>query len=136
MGDTRLSPARRAADRARLADEVVDVLVVGGGLSGAWVALDAAVRGLAVGLLEAGDWAAGASGRPAVLLSRAGTPARTALRERGRLLRTAAPHLVRSVPLVCPRPTPALAASGARRGPGLMRSRTARCPARGPGRRP
>jgi glycerol-3-phosphate dehydrogenase len=108
VGDTRLSPARRAADRARLADEVVDVLVVGGGLSGAWVALDAAVRGLAVGLLEARDWAAGSSGRPAVLLSRAGTPARTALRERGRLLRTAAPHLVRSVPLVCPRPTPAL----------------------------
>ncbi|SDX76230.1 glycerol-3-phosphate dehydrogenase [Geodermatophilus africanus] len=108
MGDTRLSPARRAADRARLADEVVDVLVVGGGLSGAWVALDAAVRGLAVGLLEAHDWAAGSSGRPAVLLSRAGTPVRTALRERSRLLRTAAPHLVRPVPLVCPRPTPAL----------------------------
>jgi glycerol-3-phosphate dehydrogenase len=108
VGDTRLSPARRAADRARLADEVVDVLVVGGGLSGAWVALDAAARGLAVGLLEARDWAAGSSGRPAVLLAQAGTPARTALRERSRLLRTAAPHLVRPVPLVCPRSTPAL----------------------------
>ncbi len=108
MGDTRLSPARRAADRARLADEVVDVLVVGGGLSGAWVALDAAARGLTVGLLEARDWAAGSSGRPAVLLARAGTPARTALRERSRLLRTTAPHLVRPVPLVYPRPTPAL----------------------------
>jgi len=105
VGRTRLSPARRAADRARLADGVVDVLVVGGGLLGAWAALDAASRGLAVGLVEARDWAAGASGRPAVLLSGSG-PARTALRERARLLRTAAPHLVRPVSLLHLSPVP------------------------------
>ncbi|WP_448610031.1 FAD-dependent oxidoreductase [Geodermatophilus sp. URMC 60] len=108
MSRTQLSPARRAADRARLADEVVDVLVVGGGLTGAWVALDAASRGLAVGLMEARDWAAGSSGRPGVLLAQAGTPAGTARRERYRLLRTTAPHLVRPVPLVVPHPTPVL----------------------------
>ena len=94
MDRTRLSPARRAADRARLADGVVDVLVVGGGLTGASVALDAASRGLAVGLLEARDWAAGSSGRPAALLDRSGS----------RRLRTAAPHLVRPVPVLLPLP--------------------------------
>jgi glycerol-3-phosphate dehydrogenase len=106
VGRARLSPARRATDRARLADGVVDVLVVGGGLLGAWAALDAASRGLAVGLVEARDWAAGASGRPAVLLSGPGTPAWTAQRERARLLRTAAPHLARPVPRLFPSPVP------------------------------
>ena len=105
MNRTQLSPARRAADRARLAGEVVDVLVVGGGLTGAGVALDAASRGLSVGLLEARDWAAGSSGRPAVLLGRPGSVPRTALRERARLLRTTAPHLVRPVSLLQPLPT-------------------------------
>ena len=46
---TLLSPARRRADRAALADEVVDVLVIGGGVTGAGAALDAASRGLSVG---------------------------------------------------------------------------------------
>ena len=119
MSRTQLSPARRAADRARLAGEVVDVLVVGGGLTGAGVALDAASRGLSVGLLEARDWAAGSSGRPAVLLSRPGPSvaalSRVALRERSRLLRTAAPHLVRPVPVLLPMPapTPGRVAAGA-----------------------
>jgi glycerol-3-phosphate dehydrogenase len=103
---TQLSPARRAADRARLAGEVVDVLVVGGGLTGAGVALDAAGRGLSVGLLEARDWAAGSSGRPALLSGQSGLlQLRAALLERSRLLRTAAPHLVRPVSLVQPLPT-------------------------------
>ena len=65
---THLSPERRRADRARLADEVVDVLVIGGGVTGAGAALDAASRGLSVGLLEARDWAAGTSSRSSKLI--------------------------------------------------------------------
>ena len=65
---TLLSPARRRADRARLADEVVDVLVIGGGVTGAGAALDAASRGLSVGLLEARDWASGTSSRSSKLI--------------------------------------------------------------------
>src|SRR3712207_7577202 len=65
---TLLSPARRRADRARLAEEVVDVLVIGGGVTGAGAALDAASRGLSVGLLEARDWASGTSSRSSKLI--------------------------------------------------------------------
>ena len=68
MSRTLLSPARRRADRARLADEVVDVLVIGGGVTGAGAALDAASRGLSVALLEARDWAAGTSSRSSKLI--------------------------------------------------------------------
>ena len=107
MSRTQLSPARRAADRARLAGEVVDVLVVGGGLTGAGVALDAASRGLSVGLLEARDWAAGSSGRSALLLH-----ARRRSRRCARALRAAAPHLLRPVPLLLPLPVPGRARAG------------------------
>ncbi|HMK92909.1 MAG TPA: FAD-dependent oxidoreductase, partial [Thermoleophilia bacterium] len=52
--------ARRAQLR-RLADETFDVLVVGGGVTGCGVALDAATRGLSVALVEKRDFAAGTS---------------------------------------------------------------------------
>ncbi|RBY74751.1 FAD-dependent oxidoreductase [Geodermatophilus sp. TF02-6] len=108
MSRTQLSPQRRRADRARLADEVVDVLVVGGGPTGAGAALDAASRGLSVGLLEAGDWAAGARGRRGTLVPAAGSPVLgEAPRERARLVTTAAPHLVRPLPLLLPLTGPA-----------------------------
>src|SRR6187397_1019026 len=68
MDRTRLSRDRRRADRARLADEVVDVLVIGGGVTGAGAALDAASRGLSVAILEARDWAAGTSSRSSKLI--------------------------------------------------------------------
>jgi glycerol-3-phosphate dehydrogenase len=109
-----LSPERRRADRARLADEVVDVLVIGGGVTGAGAALDAASRGLSVGLLEARDWAAGTSSRSSTLipgglraLEQFAFPlVHEALSERSRLVRTIAPHLVRPLPLLLPLTAP------------------------------
>src|SRR3954452_16975649 len=117
MGDpsrTRLSPERRRADRARLADEVVDVLVIGGGVTGAGAALDAASRGLTVGLLEARDWAAGTSSRSSKLISgglRGLAPfavplVQEALRERAGLVRTTPPHLVTPLHLLLPLTAP------------------------------
>src|SRR5688572_28678311 len=107
---TLLSPERRRADRARLADEVVDVLVIGGGVTGAGAALDAASRGLSVGLLEARDWAAGTSSRSSKLihgglryLEQFAFPlVHEALSERARLVRTIAPHLVTPLPFLLP----------------------------------
>ena len=60
-GPAALSPARRATDLDAVAGAEVDVVVVGGGVTGAGVALDAATRGLSVVLLERTDLAAGTS---------------------------------------------------------------------------
>jgi len=87
----------------------VDVLVIGGGITGAGVALDAATRGYRVGLVEQADFAGGTSSRSTKLvhgglryLARAelGLVAE-ALRERGRLLHLA-PHLVQPQPFLLP----------------------------------
>jgi glycerol-3-phosphate dehydrogenase len=107
---TLLSPERRRADRARLTDEVVDVLVIGGGVTGAGAALDAASRGLSVGLLEARDWASGTSSRSSKLihgglryLEQLAFPlVHEALNERARLVQTIAPHLVTPLPFLLP----------------------------------
>ncbi|TFV53621.1 glycerol-3-phosphate dehydrogenase/oxidase [Blastococcus sp. TF02A-35] len=114
MTGTELSPERRRADRARLEDEVVDVLVIGGGVTGAGAALDAASRGLKVGLIEARDWAAGTSSRSSKLihgglryLEQMAFPlVHEALKERARLIRTIAPHLVRPLPFLLPLTAP------------------------------
>src|SRR5690606_4826005 len=58
---TSLNAARRAAALSTVADEVVDLLVVGGGVTGTGIALDAAARGLSVVLVEAEDLAWGTS---------------------------------------------------------------------------
>jgi glycerol-3-phosphate dehydrogenase len=106
----RLSPARRAADLARLRTERFDVLVVGGGVTGAGAALDAASRGLSVALVEAADLAAGTSSRSSKLIH-GGLRyleqlefglVHEALRERGLLAGRLAPHLVRPVPILVP----------------------------------
>lgn len=94
---------------ARLADEQFDVLVIGGGITGAGVALDAAARGLRVALVERGDLASGTSSRSSKLVhgglrylqQRELALVRESLAERQRLLRNA-PHLVRPVPFVIP----------------------------------
>lgn len=115
LGSASLNAARRAADlEALAAGERVDVLVVGGGITGAGVALDAASRGLSVALVERGDLAAGTSrwssklahgglrylaqGQPGIAWESA--------HERAILLR-AAPHLVSPLPMLVPL-TPAL----------------------------
>jgi glycerol-3-phosphate dehydrogenase len=115
MRSVALSPAAReaaleamAATRAPAAE--LDVLVVGGGVVGAGAALDAATRGLTVGLVEARDFASGTSSRSSKLIH-GGLRylemldfrlVAEALQERGLLLQTLAPHLVRPVPFLYP----------------------------------
>jgi glycerol-3-phosphate dehydrogenase len=93
----------------RLRRETFDLAVVGGGITGAWVARDAAMRGLSVALVERGDFASGTSSRSSRLVHGGLRYLRHAhislvregLRERGRLLRLA-PHLVRPIPFTIP----------------------------------
>jgi len=110
MTGTALSPAHRASSVARMAGETFDVLVVGGGVTGAGAALDAATRGLSVALVEARDYAAGASSKSSKLIH-GGLRylemldfglVREALTERGLLLTELAPHLVKPVPFLWP----------------------------------
>ncbi|HWE32941.1 MAG TPA: glycerol-3-phosphate dehydrogenase/oxidase [Solirubrobacteraceae bacterium] len=100
-----------ARDRAieSLAAERFDVVVIGGGITGAGVALDAATRGFSVALVEKADFAAGTSSRSSKLVH-GGLRylqnfdiglVREALLER-RLLVKLAPHLVHPLPLVVP----------------------------------
>jgi len=108
----RLSPLRRLADLRRLRKEQFDVLVIGGGVTGAGAALDAASRGLKVALVEARDLAAGTSSRSSKLIH-GGLRyleqlelhlVHEALTERGLLSTRLAPHLVRPVPILVPLP--------------------------------
>ncbi|HEU4425217.1 MAG TPA: glycerol-3-phosphate dehydrogenase/oxidase [Pilimelia sp.] len=106
-GHTSLSAARRARDLAELADGVrVDVLVVGLGVTGAGVALDAAARGLSVAAVDAHDLAFGTSrwssklvhGGLRYLISGDVSLAYESAVERDILLRRTAPHLVTPLP--------------------------------------
>ena len=100
----------RPAALRRLAAGPLDVLVVGGGITGAGAALDAASRGLRVGLVESRDLAAGTSSRSSKLIH-GGLRyleqgdfklVREALRERDLLVTRLAPHLVKPVPFLYP----------------------------------
>ena len=64
---TVLDPTRRAHDLDRMRSEHFDLVVIGGGVTGAGVALDAATRGLTVALVEQRDFAAGTSSRSSKL---------------------------------------------------------------------
>lgn len=102
--------SRRAALDRLAAGEAVDLVVIGGGATGAGVALDAATRGLSVVLLEAHDLAFGTSrwssklihGGLRYLASGALGLALESARERHVLLTRTAPHLVRPLPYVLP----------------------------------
>jgi glycerol-3-phosphate dehydrogenase len=105
-----LGPDARADAVARMGRERLDVLVVGGGITGVGCALDAASRGLAVGLVEAEDLAVGTSSRSSKLIHgglrylemlQFGL-VREALHERRLLLTRLAPHLVRPVEFLFP----------------------------------
>jgi len=107
---TALGPWHRDRSLRRMAGEVFDILVVGGGVTGTGAALDAASRGLSVALIEARDYAAGASSKSSKLIH-GGLRylemldfglVREALRERKLLLTELAPHLVRPVPFLWP----------------------------------
>jgi glycerol-3-phosphate dehydrogenase len=106
----KLGPAERTAALAELARTEQEVLVVGGGIVGAGVALDAATRGLSVGLVEARDFGSGTSSRSSKLIH-GGLRyleqfdirlVREALSERSLLLQRIAPHLVQPVSFLFP----------------------------------
>jgi len=66
--DSSQKPAWRAAAHARLASETCDLLIIGGGINGAGIARDAALRGLSVALIERDDFASGTSSRSSRLI--------------------------------------------------------------------
>jgi glycerol-3-phosphate dehydrogenase len=102
-------PLDRAASLRRLGDERFDVLVVGGGITGAGVALDAASRGLRTALVERDDFASGTSSKSSKLVhgglrylqQREVRLVYENLYERQRALENA-PHLVRILPFLVP----------------------------------
>jgi glycerol-3-phosphate dehydrogenase len=102
-------PFRRADALRRLADEEFDVLVVGGGITGAGVALDAASRGLRTALVEQADFASGTSSKSSKMVhggirylqQREFRLVYENLAERQRLLQNA-PHLVSPLPFLIP----------------------------------
>jgi len=103
------TPFDRDAALARLADEQFDVLVVGGGITGAGVALDAAARGLRTALVERDDFASGTSSKSSKLVhgglrylqQKEYFLVYENLAERQRLLKNA-PHLVSPLPFLIP----------------------------------
>jgi glycerol-3-phosphate dehydrogenase len=133
---TALNAGRRAAELAALADgERIDVLVIGGGITGVGIALDAATRGLSVALVEKHDLAFGTSrwssklvhgGLRYLATGNVGIARRSAI-ERGILMTRNAPHLVNAMPQLVPllpsmnRASRALIRSGFLAGDGLRR---------------
>ena len=110
MRSSKLGPVERAESLARMAERELDVLVVGGGVVGSGTALDAVTRGLTTGIVEARDWASGTSSRSSKLIHGGlrylemldFALVQEALKERGLLLQTLAPHLVKPVPFLYP----------------------------------
>jgi glycerol-3-phosphate dehydrogenase len=137
MSHSELNAVRRTADLEALRDgPPLDLLVVGGGVTGAGVALDAAARGLRVALVERRDLAHGTSrwssklvhGGLRYLAQGAVGIALESARERGVLLERTAPHLVRPITQVVPllpavdARTERLTQVGLRLGDGLRRA--------------
>ncbi|MEV4144715.1 glycerol-3-phosphate dehydrogenase/oxidase [Amycolatopsis sp. NPDC049691] len=132
-----LNARRRERELAELAaGERVDIVVVGGGVTGTGIALDAASRGLSVALVEAHDLAFGTSRWSSKLVhgglrylahGELGLAHESAV-ERGILMTRTAPHLTRAMPQLFPlypstsRAQQALVAAGLRAGDGLRRA--------------
>jgi glycerol-3-phosphate dehydrogenase len=107
---TKLGPIYRARTLQELDGGSFDVVVIGGGITGVGCALDAASRGLTVALIEQRDLGSGTSSRSSKLIH-GGLRyleqldfklVREALRERGLLRQSIAPHLVWPVPFIYP----------------------------------
>src|ERR1044071_6025854 len=99
----------RAEALSRLQEDRFDVVVIGGGITGAGVALDAATRGYSVALVERDDWSCGTSSRSSKMVH-GGLRylqnfdlglVREALLERQLMVRLA-PHIVRPLPFLVP----------------------------------
>ncbi|KAJ8141450.1 hypothetical protein OY671_005386 [Metschnikowia pulcherrima] len=115
MASTRLTADSRrqalaALEASTSADAELDVLVIGGGVTGAGIALDAVTRGLSTAIVEAQDWSAGTSSRSSKLVHGGSRysqmldfhSVKEALTERDLSLKEIAPHLVRPVPFSYP----------------------------------
>jgi glycerol-3-phosphate dehydrogenase len=93
-----------------MGDETFDIVVIGGGVTGCGIALDAATRGLSVALIEQRDYASGTSSRSSKLFhgglryleQRNFTLVREALAERNLMLNTLCPHLCTPVSFLYP----------------------------------
>src|SRR3990170_4634664 len=110
LGSARMGTEERAAGWQHLGTQHFDMLIVGGGVTGAGAALDAATRGLSVAMVEARDFASGTSSRSSKLFH-GGLRyleqmnfglVREALRERELMLTRIAPHLVKPVSFLYP----------------------------------
>jgi glycerol-3-phosphate dehydrogenase len=110
VSTAKLGPQERAEAWRALGAGEFDVLVVGGGVTGAGVALDAATRGLRTALVEARDFASGTSSRSSKLFH-GGLRyleqlnfglVREALHERDLMVNRIAPHLVKPVAFLYP----------------------------------
>lgn len=112
MTTTKLGPSERGAalDTLRDPEHELDVLVIGGGITGTGAALDAVTRGLSTGLVESRDWGFGTSSRSSKLVHGGiryleqlnFALVHEALTERGLLLQRIAPHLVHPVRFLYP----------------------------------
>ena len=108
--NTSLNAERRQHDLEAAQQEIADVLVIGGGVTGTGVALDAASRGLKTVLLEAHDLAFGTSRWSSKLvhgglryLAKGDVKlAHESAVERGILMTRTAPHLTRTLPMLFP----------------------------------
>ncbi|MGB7860299.1 MAG: glycerol-3-phosphate dehydrogenase/oxidase, partial [Acidimicrobiia bacterium] len=105
-----LNPTQRSRDLARMGEAPLDMLVIGGGVTGAGTALDAATRGLNVGLVEQRDYASGTSSRSSKMFHGGlryleqfnfGLVSE-ALQERNLMLKTISPHLAKPISIVYP----------------------------------
>src|SRR4051794_38019347 len=109
MNNAPRTPFDRDAGLTRLAEEQFDVLVVGGGITGAGVALDAAARGLRTAVVDARDFASGTSSKSSKLVhgglrylqQKEYGLVYEGLAERQHLLENA-PHLVHPLPFLIP----------------------------------
>lgn len=109
-GDASLNAVRRQRELELAAQDTADLLVVGGGITGVGVALDAASRGLRVVLIEAEDLAFGTSrwssklvhGGLRYLATGDFATAQESATERHLLMTAIAPHLIRPLPQLLP----------------------------------
>ncbi|MGA1279458.1 MAG: glycerol-3-phosphate dehydrogenase [Candidatus Nanopelagicaceae bacterium] len=108
--DSALNNQQRSEDLEHLESDEFDIVVIGGGVTGVGIALDAASRGLSVALLEAADLASGTSSRSSKLIH-GGLRyleqydfklVKEALREREMMVTHLAPHLVKPVSFIYP----------------------------------
>jgi glycerol-3-phosphate dehydrogenase len=105
-----LNPAQRQAHMRRMGQDRFDVAVIGGGVTGCGIALDAASRGLSVALVEQRDYSSGTSSRSSKLFHgglrylehRNFALVREALAERNLMLNRVCPHLARPVSFLYP----------------------------------